>query len=103
MWEVQVYQEVLDWEPPTAGMRCILEFGETSIVTQVPEPSTLPPPAPIEVLDQYSELPMLPCASQDPGALRAAFHEARLTGQLLPFPVTCSLSCYVHAACAPRL
>lgn len=98
-----MYQEVLDWEPPTAGMRCILEFGETSIVTQVPEPSTLPPPAPIEVLDQYSELPMLPCASQDPGALRAAFHEARLTGQLLPFPVTCSLSCYVHAACAPRL
>lgn len=98
-----MYQEVLDWEPPTAGVRCILEVGETTLMTQVPEPSTLPPPAPIEVLDQYSELPMLPCASQEPGALRAAFHEARLTWQLLPFPVACSLSCNAHAACAPPL
>ncbi|KAL3154098.1 hypothetical protein ABBQ32_013634 [Trebouxia sp. C0010 RCD-2024] len=71
----EVYQEVLDWEPPTAGVRCMLEFGDTTLITQVPDPSTLPPPAPIEVLDQYSQLPMLPCASQDPGALHGAFHE----------------------------
>lgn len=89
--KVQVYQEVLDWEPPTAGVRCMLEFGDTTLITQVPEPSTLPPPAPIEILDQYSQLPMLPCASQDPGALRAAFHEARLVGSCSPFllPATC--------------
>lgn len=94
---VQVYQEVLDWEPPTAGERCILEFGDTTLITQVPDPSTLPPPAPIEVLDQYVQLPMLPCASQDPGALRAAFHEASPMGACLPlahFPspsAACSL------------
>ena len=98
-----MYREVLDWEPPTAGVRCMLQFGETTLVTQVPEPSTLPPPAPIEVLDQYSELPMLPCASQDPGSLRAAFHEARLTGPLLPFPAACSLLCHAQAACAYHL
>ena len=73
---MQVYQEVLEWEPPTAGLRCILEFGETTLVTQVAEPATLPPPAPVEILDQYSDLPMMPCASQDADTLHAAFHEA---------------------------
>lgn len=58
-----------------AGLRCILEFGETTIITQVPEPSTLPPPAPVEVLDQYSDLPLLPRASEDSDALHGAFHE----------------------------
>ena len=66
----------------------MLEFGESTVITQVAEPSTLPPPAPVEVLDQYSQLPMLPWASQDPQALHAAFHEASSTGirpLLLPF------------------
>ena len=94
---VQVYQEVVEWEPPTAGVPCMLDFGETTLITQVPQPSTLPPPAPIEVLDQYSQLPMLPCASQDPGAFRAAFHEASSMGSCAPFcplqPVLHSMSC----------
>lgn len=89
---MQVYQEVLDWEPPTAGVRCMLEFGDTTLITVVPDPSTLPPPAPIEVLDQYSQLPMLPCASQDPGALRGAFHEASAKRHLLAAPPTSSSS-----------
>lgn len=92
---MQVYQEVLDWEPPTAGVRCMLEFGDTTLITQVPDPSTLPPPAPIEVLDQYSQLPMLPCASQDPGALHGAFHEASANRPLphpLPLPSSAALT-----------
>jgi len=70
-----VYSEVVDWEPPTAGVRCILEFGETTLITQVAEPSTLPPPAPVEVLDQYTDLPLLPHASEDADSLHGAFHE----------------------------
>lgn len=71
----EVYQEVLDWEPPVAGVRCILEFGETTLVGQVPDPSTLPPPAPVEILDQYSDLPLLPSATNDADMLHGAFHE----------------------------
>ncbi len=74
---LQVYREVLDWEPPVAGVRCILEFGETTLVSQVPEPSTLPPPAPVEVLDQYSDLPLLPSATNGADMLHGAFHEVR--------------------------
>ncbi|KAL0020793.1 hypothetical protein WJX79_003522 [Trebouxia sp. C0005] len=71
----EVYREVLDWEPPVAGVRCILEFGETTLISQVPEPSTLPPPAPVEVLDQYADLPLLPNATNDADMLHGAFHE----------------------------
>lgn len=70
-----MYQEVVEWEPPVAGVRCILEFGETTLITQVAEPSTLPLPAPVEVLDQYSDLPLLPHATDDADALYGAFHE----------------------------
>ncbi|DBA96088.1 TPA: hypothetical protein ACH3X1_001584 [Trebouxia sp. C0004] len=70
-----VYYEVLDWEPPVAGVRCLLEFGETTLITQVPEPYTLPPPAPMEILDQYSDLPLLPSAANEPDMLHGAFHE----------------------------
>lgn len=73
----QVYQEVLDWEPPVPGVRCILELGGNTLITQVPEASTLPLPAPTEVLDQYSHLPILPHLAQKPGSLHGAFHEAR--------------------------
>lgn len=58
-----------------AGVRCILEFGETTLISQVPEPSTLPPPAPVEVLDQYADLPLLPNATNDADMLHGAFHE----------------------------
>ena len=73
---LQVYEEVLDWDPAVPGARCMLEFGDTSLITQVPEPSTLPPPAPPETPDHYSELQFLPQTGGEGNQLHAAFHEA---------------------------
>ena len=73
-----MYQEVLDWEPPVPGVRCILEIGGSTLITQVPDASALPPPAPPELCDPYIPLPFLPSLAHKPGSLHGAFHEASL-------------------------
>ena len=58
----------------------MLEFGDTTLITQVAEPSTLPPPAPLNMQDQYADLQLLQNASEDVDNLHAVFHEVSLVG-----------------------
>lgn len=72
---MQVYREVLEWDPPIPGARCMLEFGDTTLITQVPQPSTLPPPAPPDAPQPFADLQLLPPGTDDNDTLHAAFYE----------------------------
>ncbi|KAK9805887.1 hypothetical protein WJX73_001357 [Symbiochloris irregularis] len=42
----EVYDEVLEWPPPCHGVRSTVSMGGRGLLSQVPDPATLPPPAP---------------------------------------------------------
>ena len=79
------------------GMRCMLEIGGSTLITQIPDASTLPPPAPPEPCDPFIPLPFLPNLAQQPGSRHGAFHEASLS----PKQSVCFACCPRLAPCQP--
>ena len=85
--QVQVYEEVQEWDPPSAGMRAMVLVGAVTLPAQVPAAATLPspPPRPDQAPDRQGgldELPHplapLPVLRQPNGAetVQGAFFEA---------------------------
>ncbi len=80
---VQVYEEVQQWGPPSAGRRAMVLLGGVTLPAQVPAAATLPAPpdqAPGEDSSLEHPLQPLPVVRQPGGAetVQGAFFEARL-------------------------
>ena len=76
-----MYEEVLEWDPPSAGMRAMVLVGAVTLPAQVPAAATLPspPPRPDQALDEVPHpLAPLPVVRQPSGAetVQGAFFEA---------------------------